>query len=75
MLYEVITLQIADTGGGIEDSLLEKVFEPYFSTKGKNGTGLGLYMAKMIVERHIGGTIMAGNIKGGARFTIIFPLS
>ncbi|MEA1918301.1 MAG: HAMP domain-containing sensor histidine kinase [Campylobacterota bacterium] len=64
-------IQISDTGGGISDEVLQRVFEPYFSTKGKNGTGLGLYMAKMIVHKHIDGEIKVENIDGGARFSII----
>jgi C4-dicarboxylate-specific signal transduction histidine kinase len=65
-------IQISDTGGGMSEDILEHVFEPYFSTKGQNGTGLGLYMAKMIINKHIDGDINVKNIEGGAQFTISF---
>jgi len=67
-----ILIQIRDTGGGMREDILERVFEPYFSTKGQNGTGLGLYMAKMIVNKYIDGDISVENIEGGAQFTISF---
>jgi len=72
---EYVSIIITDSGEGIDEKLLERVFEPYFSTKSENGTGLGLYMAKMIVYEHMGGDIFVKNSdKGGAQFTIRLPL-
>ncbi|MBC8028545.1 MAG: hypothetical protein H7Z16_00375 [Pyrinomonadaceae bacterium] len=66
-------LTISDKGKGIEEAALDRVFEPFFSTK-KRGTGLGLAIVKQIVEQH-GGTIAAESEPGaGARFVIELPL-
>lgn len=70
-----IIFEIRDNGGGIEDHLIDRIFEPYFSTKReKNGTGLGLYMSKIIVEKHLGGTLSCVNREDGALFTVKLPL-
>ena len=68
-----IYLSIHDNGGGIKKSILDKVFEPYFSTKNeKNGTGLGLYFAKRIIENNCKGTLEAKNNHNGAVFILQF---
>ena len=67
---EGVKILIADTGGGIKEEIIDKIFEPYVSSKSKNRTGLGLYIAKMIVEEHMDGKIEARNEKDGALFTI-----
>lgn len=64
---------VRDNGGGIAPDVLPKVFEPYFSTK-ETGTGIGLYMSKMIIEKNMNGRIEAANADGGAEFTIVCPL-
>lgn len=70
-----MVLEISDNGGGISDEILEKVFDPYFSTKKeKDGTGLGLYMSKTIVETHCDGTLTVKNGVDGAIFKISFLL-
>jgi signal transduction histidine kinase len=68
-----LQISVEDNGGGIDESIMDKIFEPYFSQKSKNGTGLGLYMAKMIIDNHIGGTLDAENTEKGARFTLTLP--
>jgi len=68
-----IILEIRDNGSGIEPNIIDKIFEPYFTTKFESqGTGLGLYMSKMIIERNMGGQIVVLSDDDGTAFKIIF---
>lgn len=68
-----VTIQVKDTGVGMDEDLLQSIFTPFFTTKGQRGTGLGLPTVKAIVERH-GGTIeLESELGVGTRFTLCFP--
>ena len=56
--------------GGISKDILPKIFDSYFTTKGDKGTGIGLNLAKMVIENSMNGTIIAKNIDNGAEFII-----
>jgi len=69
-----VGIRIEDNGGGISDSIIDRIFEPYFTTKEKSyTTGLGLYLSKLIIEEQMEGRIYAENIQEGAAFTILLP--
>ncbi len=69
-----LVIQIEDNAGGIPDDIIGHIFDPYFTTKKElNGTGLGLYMAKMIVEKSLSGSIVVNNSDRGAVFRISLP--
>jgi PAS domain S-box-containing protein len=68
---QTVLIMISDSGGGIPEHQLLQIFNPYFTTKGaSSGTGMGLYMSKMIVEKEMNGELVAENTECGARFTI-----
>jgi len=68
---EGVTVSVEDNGGGIEAEEIERIFEPYYTTKSSTkGTGLGLYISKMIIENNMGGELTVTNTSRGARFTI-----
>ncbi len=68
---EKLIVEVCDNGGGVDNDIKDRVFEPYFSTKEKsNGTGLGLYMSKMIIEEHLDGKLSVHNSNDGACFRI-----
>jgi PAS domain S-box-containing protein len=70
----VAVIQVSDNAGGIEAGVQERIFEPYFTTKeASGGTGIGLYMSKMIVQKHMNGRLEVTNGDGGACFTVTLP--
>jgi polar amino acid transport system substrate-binding protein len=68
-------IKISDNAGGVPENIIDKIFEPYFTTKFKSkGIGIGLYMAKMIIEKNMNGILKVNNINNGAEFKIELPL-
>lgn len=71
-----IALHIIDNGGGIQVTPKSKIFEPYFTTKDDaHGTGIGLYMSKIIIEKNMKGKLRVKNVHSGACFQIIVPIA
>ncbi len=69
-----VIFEVCDNAGGISRSIINRIFEPYFTTKGAhNGTGLGLYIVSQIVEKSLDGTVRVENAKEGACFTVELP--
>ena len=73
MRREGVRITVADTGSGIPQEIRAKIFEPFYTTKGERGTGLGLYITKQVIDDHKGTiTVQTGN--RGTSFVISLPL-
>ncbi|MCA9945143.1 MAG: PAS domain-containing protein [Anaerolineales bacterium] len=71
---EMYAISVSDTGSGIDPQLLNRIFDPFFTTKSAGkGTGLGLFIARRIVEQHNGRIWAENNELGGATFTVVLP--
>jgi len=70
---EYLYVRIADTGEGIDDGIIDKIFQPFFTTKAK-GTGLGLAITKRLIEQQEGGICVQNNPDRGVAFTITLPV-
>jgi len=76
LVDKVGIVTVSDNGGGVPKNIENRIFEPYFSTKqDRDGTGIGLYMSKIIIEKNSGGKLYLKNIDGGASFIIELPLN
>ncbi len=62
-------ITVADNAGGVKENIMDKIFDPYFTTKNQ-GTGIGLYLSKVIIEKNMGGKLTVRNTGGGAEFRI-----
>jgi len=73
-IQKAVEIKIVNNGGEIDNAIIDKIWEPYFTTKNDTGgTGIGLYISKMIVESHCKGKLTVENIKDGASFKITLP--
>jgi len=71
----VVLIEVRDNGGGIDESIIERIFEPYFTTKDvTTGNGIGLYLSKVIIETKMYGALWAENVPGGALFAMSLPV-
>ena len=70
---ENIITGIEDNAGGIKVIPIEKIFEPFFTYQKLNGSGLGLFMSKLIIEKNMNGELLAENTLNGALLKIIIP--
>lgn len=70
---ENIITTIEDNGGGIKVEPIEKIFEPFFTYQKINGSGLGLFMSKLIIQNNMNGKLEASNSENGAFFKITIP--
>lgn len=70
---DAVFITIGDNAGGIDEAIINRIFEPYYTTKEEGkGTGIGLYMSKMIVEENMQGIITVRNGKEGAELSMVF---
>lgn len=68
---QLSVVTVADNAGGIAEDILDKIFDPYFTTKGPDkGTGIGLYMSKAIIEKNMHGRLFVRNLAAGVEFRI-----
>ena len=84
IIDDMINIEVQDNGNGIKDEILSTIFEAYVSSKALNGTGLGLYMGRLVIEEHFSGSIQVRNCTvaesctygaSGACFMIQIPTS
>lgn len=72
----LLRVTVCDNGAGIPDSIMQHIFEPYFTTKPEGkGTGIGLYMSKVIIESHMSGRLFAEQKESGTCMVIELPVS
>ncbi|MCF7919589.1 MAG: tetratricopeptide repeat-containing sensor histidine kinase [Candidatus Cloacimonetes bacterium] len=68
-------ISVFNKGSALPPEIKAKLFEPYFTTKGKDGTGIGLYISRMIIENKYHGKLEMENLTGGVEFTINIPVT